>query len=44
MKIRNMNNYLEKSKHSDDYTFDDSSEVGDNDTENLERIEGTENS
>jgi transcription elongation factor SPT5 len=42
MKIRNMNNYLEKSKHSDDDTFDDLSEVGDNNSENLERIESTE--
>jgi transcription elongation factor SPT5 len=42
MKIRNMNNYVEKSKHSDDDTFDDLSEVGDNDTENLERVENTE--
>lgn len=37
-----MNNYVEKSKHSDDDTFDDLSEVGDNDTENLERVENTE--
>jgi transcriptional antiterminator NusG len=42
MKIRNMNNYVEKSKHSDDDTFDDLSEVGDNDTESLERVENTE--
>ena len=34
-----MNNYLEKSKHSDDEVLSDLSDVGDNNKENLEIIE-----
>ena len=34
-----MNNYLEKSKHSDDEVLSDLSDVGDSNKENLETIE-----
>ena len=37
-----MNNYLEKSKHSDDEVFSDLSEIEDSNKENLETVEDIE--